>query len=127
MAGCACGCDGKSMVLISACSGAANTGLLADQVARGLRDLGAGSLTCLAALGAGNTGFVESAKMADRNIVIDGCLVGCGTKIFAKQGMDCEQYVMTDFGIKKGRTAITAEIVADTVQAVKMKICEMKK
>ena len=52
-----CGCGSEKLVLITACSGAANTGLLADQVARALRTAKAGSLTCLAALGAELSGL----------------------------------------------------------------------
>lgn len=116
-----CRGDGKT-VLITACSGAANVGLLADQVARALRADKAGSMTCLAALGAGLSGYVESAKGADRNVVIDGCPVACGTKIFAKLGIACEPYLMTDFGVEKGKTAITPELVAETVAAVKSRM-----
>ena len=61
MAECACGGDGIKRLLY-ACSGAANTGLLADNVARRLGKLGAGDMTCLAAIGAELSGFVESAK-----------------------------------------------------------------
>jgi uncharacterized metal-binding protein len=125
MAGCDCG-SGKT-VLITACSGAANTGLLADQVARELRADKVGSMTCLAALGAGLSGYVESARGADRNIVIDGCPVGCGAKIYAKLGIPCEQHIMTDFGVEKGKTAITPDLTAEVATAVKAKIAETGK
>ena len=46
-----------------------------------------GSMTCLAALGAEESGYVESARRADRNVVIDGCPVSCGAKIYAKLGI----------------------------------------
>jgi len=125
MAGCACGSD--KTILITACSGAANTGLLADQVARALRADKVGSMTCLAALGAGLSGYVESSKAADRSIVIDGCPVGCGSKIYAKLGIPCEQYVMTDFGVEKGKTAITPDVLSEVAAAVKAKIGEAGK
>lgn len=115
MAGCGCGGNG-GISLLYACSGAANTGLLSDSVARKLRDAGAGRMTCLAGLGADLSGFVESAKCADRNIVIDGCAVGCGKKIFERLGLEYEQYLMTDFGVEKGKTEITDEVV-QTVSA----------
>jgi uncharacterized metal-binding protein len=125
MAGCACG--NEKTVIITACSGAANTGLLADQVARSLRADKAGSMTCLAALGAELSGYVESAKGADRNVVIDGCPVGCGAKIYAKLGIPCEHYLMTDFGVEKGKTAITPDLTAEVAAAVKAKIAEAGK
>jgi len=125
MAGCDCG--NEKTVIITACSGAANTGLLADQVARALRADKVGSMTCLAALGAELSGYVESARGTDRNIVIDGCPVGCGAKIYAKLGIPCEHYLMTDFGVEKGKTAITPDLTAEVASAVKAKVEEAGK
>jgi sugar phosphate isomerase/epimerase len=39
-------------------------------------------MTCLAAMGAGLSGFVESARAAGTNLVIDGCPVACGKLTF---------------------------------------------
>lgn len=75
-------------------------------------------MTCLAALGAELSGYVESARAADVNIVIDGCPVGCGQKIYAKLGIPCRQVVVTDFGVEKGKTAITDEVIAATTAKV---------
>lgn len=116
MAACVCGNEKK--VIITACSGAANTGLLADQVARALRTKGIGSMTCMAALGAALPAYVEGAKAADLNIVVDGCPVGCGMKIYGQIGAPCDQYIMTDFGAEKGKTPITEELVASTADRV---------
>ena len=66
-----CSCMSNAPIrLIYACSGVANTGFLADRVARGLNQISLGKMTCLAALGAGVSGFVKSAEEADENIVI---------------------------------------------------------
>jgi uncharacterized metal-binding protein len=111
MAGCNCGQE--KTIIITACSGAANTGLLADQVARKLRAEKVGSMICLAALGAELSGYVESARASDRNIVIDGCPVACGAKIFQKLGLKYEGYVMTDYGAEKGKTEITQALIDD--------------
>jgi uncharacterized metal-binding protein len=110
MAGCGCGCDAETK-LIYACSGMANTGMLADQVWRELVREGAGSGTCLAAIGAGLPGFLQSAQAAARNIVLDGCKVACGAKIFEKAGIACEHYVMTDYDVEKGKTPITGDLI----------------
>jgi uncharacterized metal-binding protein len=113
-----CNCGSEKTVLITACSGAANTGYLADQVARGLRAEKVGSMTCLAALGAELSGCVESARGAGRNIVIDGCPVACGAKIYAKLGLPCEAFQMTDFGAEKGKTEITPDLVKAVLDRV---------
>lgn len=110
---CACG-SGKEAMLIYACSGAANTGLLADQVARKLARDGEGDMTCLAAIGAELSGFIESARAADRNLVIDGCPVGCGKRAFGNRNLPFTHVLMTSFGVEKGKTAITGDLI-DTI------------
>lgn len=75
-------------------------------------------MTCLAALGAELSGYVESDRAADENIVIDGCPVGCGQKIFAKLGIPCRQIVVTEYGVEKGKTAITEEVIAMTTTKI---------
>jgi uncharacterized metal-binding protein len=124
MAGCGCGCDEETK-LIYACSGMANTGMLADQVWRKLVRDGKGSGTCLAAIGAGLPGFLQSAQAA-RNIVLDGCKVACGAKIFEKAGIAFEHFVMTDYGAEKGKTAITGEIIDSVAERIAGSIGELK-
>ena len=54
--------------------------LLADQVMRALNREGAADSSCLAAMGADISGFLESARNATKNVVIDGCKVSCGKR-----------------------------------------------
>jgi len=115
----ACCCNGNPVTLIYACSGAANTGLLADQVARRLASSGVGKMTCLAAMGAGLSGFVTSATAAGRSIVVDGCAVACGATIFRKLQIPFESCVTTSFGVEKGKTPITPELIDKTHAAIK--------
>lgn len=107
---CNCGSDVEAN-LIYACSGAANTGLLADQVMRTLNREKVGDSTCLAAMGADLSGFLESARNATRNIVLDGCKVACGKKIFEKNGLPFRHFIMTDYDVEKGKTVITGELI----------------
>lgn len=109
---CSCSSGGDSKTkLIYACAGAANTGYLADQVARKLKGDGAGDMTCLAAVGADLSGFIETARAADKNIVIDGCPVACGKKIFESRDIPFTHFITTDFGVEKKKTEITAEVI----------------
>jgi uncharacterized metal-binding protein len=117
-----CSCGKGGLKLIYACSGAANTGYLSDSAARKLMKDAAGKMTCLAAMGAELSGFIESAKCADKNIVIDGCPVACGKKIFEKLGLPFEHYIMTDFGVEKGKTEITPEIINSVTTKISQKI-----
>lgn len=114
---CSCETDGE-INMIYACSGAANTGLLADRVMRRLRREKVGSGACLAAMGADLSGFLESARSATRNLVIDGCKVGCGAKIFDRHGIPRRQFVMTDYGVEKGKTEITDELVEAVAERI---------
>jgi uncharacterized metal-binding protein len=123
MAECCCGSD-TPVKLLYACSGAANTGYLADSAARRLAKLGIGKLTCLAAMGGGLSGFVETAKAAKANLLLDGCSVACGKKIFENLGIPCSHFVMTDFGVEKGKTDITQDLIAKTAFALAEKIAD---
>ncbi len=114
-----CCCGNKGVKLIYACSGAANTGYLADQSARKLMQEGNGKMTCLAALGADLSGFIESAKSAGKNIVIDGCSVSCGKKIFEKLGLKYDHLIITDFGVEKGKTEITDTVINRVTDSIK--------
>lgn len=110
MAGCSCGGNCETN-LIYACSGAANTGHLADQVMRSLNRDKVGASTCMAAMGANLSGFLASAREATRNIVLDGCKVSCGKKIFEKHGIPHHHFIMTDFGVEKGKTPVTGDLI----------------
>jgi uncharacterized metal-binding protein len=117
MAECCCN-PGTPVKLIYACSGAADTGRLADQVARRLARLDTGKMTCLAGLAAGLSGFVASARAAGENLVLDGCKVACGRKTFENLGIPCRSIIMTDYGVEKGKTRITPELIAEKTAAV---------
>jgi uncharacterized metal-binding protein len=115
--------DGLSKAtLLYACSGAANTGYLADQVARLLARQGAGDMTCLVSMGANQPKFLKAARDASKNIVIDGCPIACGKKIFETLGIPFEHFVTTDFGVEKKITPITEELIARVAAAVRNRL-----
>jgi uncharacterized metal-binding protein len=94
-------CSGGVKTLILGCSGGSNVGQISNNVMIELDRKGVGNAYCLAGIGAGLTGFIESAKAA-KTIVIDGCPVGCGKKAFEKYGLEPSQYfVVTELGIAK--------------------------
>ncbi len=79
MGECSCSNGGKDKLIYS-CSGAADVGKLSDKLARYLAKSGWGKMTCLAAVGAELSGFVESAKSIGENVLIDGCSVAAVKK-----------------------------------------------
>lgn len=117
-----CNCGSGSRNLIYSCSGAANTGYLADSVSRKLSGTEFGKMTCLSAVGAELSGFIDSANIADKNIVIDGCSVACGKLIFEKHSLPYEHYILTDFDVEKGITVIDESIIKRVTDELKIKI-----
>jgi len=97
-----CGGAAKKNVLLYACSGGANVAEISDRAARELMFSGCGTMFCLAGLGAGIQGMIQTAKDADLNVVIDGCPMECAKKIFDKARVtNYKQIKVTDLGIEK--------------------------
>jgi uncharacterized metal-binding protein len=94
-------CGEEAKTLVYACSGSSNVGQTANNIMVELNKNGYASAGCLAGIGAGLSGFVESAK-GGRSIVIDGCLTACGKKIFEAHSIEpYKHFVVTELGIKK--------------------------
>jgi len=113
-------CCGAETKLIYACSGAADVGEIADRVVRKLRSEGLTKMTCLAGIGAGLSGYVQSAKGADENITIDGCQVACAKKTLEKIGITPSAYILTDMGLIKGETPVTEEVIVQMCEKIKI-------
>jgi uncharacterized metal-binding protein len=73
---------------------------------------------CLAAIGAGVSSYLDSAKAA-QNIVIDGCPVACGKKIFEHNNIPATTFILTELmSLEKGKTVITEDLVAKTANKI---------
>jgi len=114
-------CNESRTVLFYACSGGANVAEVADRAARELMGEGCGMMFCLAGLGAGIEGMIQTARDADLNIVIDGCPMDCAKKIFDACGLsNYRQLKVTDLGFEKTKGArATDEQVSAVVAKVK--------
>jgi len=121
-----CGCSSDKKRLIYACSGAANTGYLADQVARRLSLQGEGKMTCLAGIGADLSGFLDAAGGAETCLIIDGCSMACGKKAFDRHGLPCTALDLTKFGVEKGVTVIDETVIQRMTETV-MATCGSEK
>jgi len=122
-----CSCGSKRTVLVYACSGGANVAEIADRAARKLMSSGQGSMFCLAGIGAGIQGMVQTAKDADVNLVIDGCPMECAKKVFEKAGITNYTCLkVTDLGIEKAKGVPVTEqqINAVVTKASEMLICQ---
>jgi len=97
------GCCGGKTILLWPCSGGADVAEIADRAARKLAKEDFGAMSCLAGIGAGISGFIESAKGADENITIDGCPIACARKTLEKIGLAPRSFIVTEMGFKKVR------------------------
>jgi len=107
-------------VLFYACSGAANVAEVADQAAREMMYDDQGAMSCLAGVAAEIEGMVQAARDADVNLIIDGCPMDCGKKVFDNLGLaNYVQFRVTDLGIEKvkGIAATDAQIAAAVERA----------
>ena len=119
--GCCCGDDApKKNILFYACSGGANVGEAADRAAREMMYKGCGTMFCLAGLGAGIEGMIQTARDADLNVVIDGCSIDCAKKIFGRTGItNYRQLDVTKLGVEKAKgVPCTDDDVAKVVAGV---------
>ncbi|MCX6558368.1 MAG: putative zinc-binding protein [Candidatus Aminicenantes bacterium] len=118
-----CACAG-TVSLIIPCSGAADTGEIADRAARKFAEGGCAGMFCLAGVGANLSGFIASAKGADRLLVVDGCNLDCARKTLGEKGIT-ENIIhvrVTDLGIAKGKSPATAERIDAVVAELGKKL-----
>lgn len=96
---------------IVSCSGASNTGLYADEVARQLNNDKEASMICLAKIAIGDKALINKVKSQQTKIVVlDGCAFNCAEKILANAGITEIIHVnTTDFDIVKGKTPFSEE------------------
>lgn len=115
-----CG-NGKKKILFYSCSGGANVAEVADRACRELQSVGDGGMFCLAGVGAGIDSMVQTARDADLNVIIDGCDVDCGRKIFERAGLANFVHVrVTDLGVAKSKSVrASGDQVADAVAAAR--------
>jgi uncharacterized metal-binding protein len=107
----------KPSPLIFACSGAADVGAMADLAARKLQREGVGKMYCLAGIGGGVAGIIDTVKAATEILLIDGCPVDCAKKTFDKTGIGFYKYLrITDLGFQKGKSVVSEQAIDTVVQ-----------
>ena len=115
--GCSCGSAPK---LIFPCSGAADVGEVADQVARKLTREGAGKMYCLAGVGGHVEDMIANVQTAGKILAIDGCPKDCARKTLEHAGFTNVTHLrLTDMGLQKGASPATEECVAGVASQAK--------
>jgi uncharacterized metal-binding protein len=116
-------CANNQNIMILSCSGGSNVGQLSNQAAVELTREGFGKMFCLAGIGGGLTGFIQSAKDVEQMVVIDGCPVGCAKATLEQAEVPLQQYlVVTEEGIEKNKNF---DLQRDDVDQVKSAIRRM--
>ncbi|MCX6829407.1 MAG: putative zinc-binding protein [candidate division Zixibacteria bacterium] len=106
---CACSISPK---LIFACSGAADTGEIADLAARKLTRDKIGTMYCLAGIGGRISGIMKSTQSAAGLVAIDGCPLDCAAHTLDQAGFNNFKHIrITDLGMIKGKTPVTDDNV----------------
>lgn len=116
MTECACNTGVK---IIYSCSGAADVGELGDRAVRELRKEGIAQGSCIAAIGAELSGYVQSAKGADTVITVDGCQVACAKKNLEKIGVTPVAINLAELGYKKGESPYSEQLLSSVVKDIK--------
>lgn len=117
--GCSCGCgtDGGSScsegcvtndapTSVYACAGASNVGVISFDLTKALHTAGRYKMGCSVCIGAGDCGC-GGTQTADgrKDLLIDGCKVGCLKKMFEKNGItNFNHVIVTQLGVKKEGT-----------------------
>ena len=104
---CSCGCSDESgpAALVYPCSGAADTGEIADRAARRLDADNVAWMSCLAGIGGRVSGMMANAAAAPALLAIDGCPLDSAKKTLEFAGFANVKHVrVTDLGFKKGKT-----------------------
>ena len=110
-------------IVFLTCSGASNSGQIANRVAIKLTEEGLGNLCCLAGIGAHIEAMIKHVKSADKIVVLDGCPTACARKLTEHLGIHVSDHIrITDLGIKKVHNfAIKADeimLVADHAKKI---------
>jgi uncharacterized metal-binding protein len=114
--------ENSQKVQIVSCSGASNTGVYADRVARMLDESGEANMVCLAKVAISDQSLINKLKsQQDKKIVVlDGCAINCAEKILGKEGFTNIIHLnTTDFGIVKGNTPVTDVKIKEIVEHIK--------
>jgi uncharacterized metal-binding protein len=117
--GCSCGCGTDSgtdcsegcvtndaPTSVYACAGASNVGVISFDLTKALHLAGRYKMGCSTCIGAGDCGCGGTETPdGKKDLLIDGCKVGCLKKMFEKKGItNYNQVIINQLGIRKEAT-----------------------
>ena len=115
---CSCNEPSAKPALVYSCSGAADTGEIADRAARRLNAENIAGMSCLAGISGRISGLLASAAAAPALLAIDGCPQDCVRKTLELAGFANVKHLrVTDLGYKKGETPASEESICRVAEA----------
>jgi uncharacterized metal-binding protein len=109
--------------IIFTCSGAADTGGLADAASRALSRSGVAKMYCLAGVGTRVQQIVSDMAEAERLVSVDGCDNECSRKVLEKAGFKPAVHLrITDLGMAKWNTPHSEERVREITDELQRRL-----
>ncbi|GAB3000559.1 hypothetical protein GCM10010960_00360 [Arenimonas maotaiensis] len=92
----------KKLPLVYACSGCSSAAQMANQMALWLDRQGKAEMSCIAGVGGGVTGLVNTARSHRPIIALDGCILACASACLSQVGVTPDRHiVLSEFEVKK--------------------------
>ncbi len=111
--------------IIFTCSGAADTGGLADAASRSLTKSGVARMYCLAGVGARVQQIVSDMAEAERLVSVDGCDNECSRKVLEAAGFRPAVHLrITDLGMNKYDAPMSEERVRQITDELRRRLRE---
>jgi len=127
MSDCSCSCDcsgaesncvtNDAPTSVYACAGASNVGIISMDLTMALHKANRYKMGCSVCIGAGDCacGGTETTD-GKKDLLIDGCKVGCLKTMFDKKGItNYNHVIITQLGIKKAPTFDYDKSIIDTL------------
>jgi uncharacterized metal-binding protein len=92
--------------LVYSCSGCSSAAQMANQMALWLDREGLAEMSCIAGVGGGVTGLVQTAQSGRPILALDGCVLACAAACLGQAGVIAGEHVLlSDCGVKKRKHA----------------------
>ena len=89
---------------------------MANHLALTLDRAGQAEMSCIAGVGGGVAGLVQTARSGRPILALDGCVLACARACLAREGVTPDKHLLlSDFGVKKRKHADF-----DTLQAAQV-------
>ncbi|HQV73483.1 MAG: putative zinc-binding protein [Xanthomonadales bacterium] len=102
--------------LVYSCSGCSSAAQMANQMALWLDREGLAEMSCIAGVGGGVSGLVQTAQSGRPILALDGCVLACAAACLGQAGVIADGHVLlSDSGVKKRKHADFDQVQAREV------------